>query len=230
MTPRPFLTAEWRHLAMLNYAIDPALIAHLVPRYTVADQHDGKTFVSLVGFRFLRTRVHGFWIPFHSNFDEVNLRFYVRRGDRRGVVFVREIVPRYAIALIARLRFHERYISLPMAHDIGPAHAEYRWRVRGRWNTLRVECSGDPGYASEGSHEQFITEHYWGYAATPGGATLEYQVEHEKWRIWKATAASFEGDVSEICGPALAACLRRPPDSAFLAEGSSVIVYQRRPC
>ena len=98
MTRRPFLTACWRHLVMLNFTADPALLEPYVPPGTQLDFHDGRTFLSIVGFRFLNTRILGIPIPFHTNFDEVNLRFYVRRetpaGPRRGVVFIREIVPR----------------------------------------------------------------------------------------------------------------------------------------
>src|SRR5262249_61320330 len=125
MSSRPFLTAEWRMLAMLNYVVDPAMVADLVPRGTELDSFGGQTYISLVGFRFERTRVRGLWIPFHSDFDEVNLRFYVRRtagGEvRRGVVFVREVVPRRAIAAVANAVYHEHYAALPMRHRIaGP--------------------------------------------------------------------------------------------------------------
>jgi uncharacterized protein len=234
--PRPFLTAEWRYLAMLNYAVDPALVEHFVPSGTELDQYDGKTYISLVGFRFLRARVRGIWLPFHSDFDEVNLRFYVRPKRpgpvRRGVVFVREIVPRYAIAKVAQLVYHENYIALPMRHrivepvsELGRVEAEYRWRHRGAWNSLKVECAGRPELAAEGSLEQFITEHYWGYAAQPDGGCVEYQVGHERWRVWRASVAKFEGDPSGLYGPELAACLKREPDSVFLADGSAVTVY-----
>jgi uncharacterized protein YqjF (DUF2071 family) len=243
---------------MLNYAVDPALlaalVAPLVPAGTELDPFDGKTYVSLVGFRFLRTRVHGLWIPFHSDFDEVNLRFYVKRPGtgptgagsgptrqaispaRRGVVFVREVVPRYAIAKVAQLVYHEKYLALPMSHQImeptsehGRMQAEYRWRYQGQWNRLRVECSGRPAPAPEGSLDQFITEHYWGYTGQPDGGSLEYQVAHDPWRVWTATQASFQGDAGGryggLYGPELAKCLRAEPDSAFLAEGSAVTVY-----
>src|SRR6266850_1391491 len=119
---RVFLTAEWRNVAMLNYAIDPALVQHLVPRGVELDFFAGKTYVSLVGFMFLRTRVLGRRVPFHQDFEEVNLRFYVRRqvsgGTRRGVVFIREIVPKRAVAAVARLVFNENYVCLPMVHKI----------------------------------------------------------------------------------------------------------------
>ena len=222
-------------LAMLNYAIDAQVLSALVPTGTELDVFEGRTYVSLIGFRFLHTRVRGIWIPFHSDFDEVNLRFYVRRtvaGEvRRGVAFVREIVPRYAIAKVAQLAYGERYLSLPMRHRVsgptsegGRIRAEYGWRTGGQWNTLRMEAEGRPALAAPGSLQQFITEHYWGYAQQRDGRAVEYQVTHEPWRVWTATSASFEGNTAEIYGAELASVLRRPPDSAFLAEGSAVAV------
>ncbi|HKD03053.1 MAG TPA: DUF2071 domain-containing protein, partial [Terriglobales bacterium] len=117
-----FLKADWRNLAMLNYEVEPSVLAAFVPAGTELDRWNGRLFVSLVGFRFLRTRVWGLPIPLHCNFDEVNLRFYVRRMEgseiRRGVVFIREIVPRRAIATVARNLYGERYVALPMRHRL----------------------------------------------------------------------------------------------------------------
>ena len=156
-------------------------------------------------------------------------------GVRRGVAFVREIVPRWAIAKVAQVAFHEKYIALAMRHQVvepasegGRIQAAYGWRHGGKWNSLRVECTGRPSRPEEGSIEQFITEHYWGYAAQPDGGSLEYQVAHEPWRVWPASAATFEGDAAALYGPQLAQYLNRQPDSAFLAEGSSVAVYPGR--
>ena len=231
-----FLTAEWRFLVMLNYAVDPVLLAHLAPRGTELDEFDGKTYMSLVGFRFERTRLRGLWIPFHSDFDEVNLRFYVRRavaGElRRGVVFVREVVPRWAIAKVAQVCFGENYIALPMRHKVieatsegGRIQAEYRWRHGQKWNSVRAECAGRPALPAVESRESFFTEHYWGYAAQADGGTVEYRVEHDRWRVWPATVAAFEGEAAELYGPRFAQCLTRAPDSALVAEGSSVTVH-----
>ncbi len=236
---REFLTAEWRNLAMLNYVVAPSALAAWVPPGTELDQFGGKTYISLVGFRFLHTRVRGIWIPLHSDFDEVNLRFYVKRREggetRRGVVFIKEVVPRYAVAKVARLMFHENYVALPMWHRIvepvsehGRVQAEYRWQHSGAWNTIRVECEGKPARPAEGSLEQFITEHYWGYAAQPDKSCLEYEVAHDPWRIWKATTATFEGSPAGLYGQALAKNFEAPPDSAFVAEGSAVTVYRGR--
>lgn len=214
---------------MLNYAVDADLLRSKVPAGTELDSFGGKIFISLVGFRFLHTRVLGVGVPFHRDFDEVNLRFYVRRQEgeqiRRGVVFIREIVPRRAIAQIARLVYNENYVRLPMAHRIEAGAAEYRWQVRSRWNRIFVETSGEGVVPADGSCDQFITEHYWGYAKQRDGSTVEYQVEHRPWRVWTADQAGFEGDMASLYGAGFSDVLRRPPDSALLAEGSPVNVY-----
>ncbi len=228
-----FLTAEWRHLVMLNYQVDPALLAPLLPAATELDFHRGRAFVSLIGFRFLRTRVLGFAIPFHQDFDEINLRFYVRRvagGEvRRGVVFVREIVPKIAIAAVARFAYNEKYVARPMRHHVDPGRAaEYGWREGGVDNKIGVECTGEAQPLVEGSEEQFIAEHYWGYSAQRDGGCVEYEVRHPSWKVWTATRSYFEGDRARCYGHAFGQVLGRAPDSAFLADGSAVTVSRGR--
>jgi uncharacterized protein len=229
---RTFLTAEWRDLVMLNYEVDATQLQKFVPARTELERWQDHVFLSLVGFRFLSTRVFGLAIPFHRNFEEVNLRFYVRRRDRdeikRGVVFIREIVPRGAIATVARTFYNENYITLPMAHRVDRQaaflNAEYSWKVRSSWNRMRASAAGEPTLLRPGSYEEFITEHYWGYAAQPDGGCVEYQVDHPPWRVWNAWDASFEGCMEEIYGRDLAAALSSHPASAFIAEGSAVSV------
>ncbi len=227
--PRKFLTAEWRWLAMLNYEMEPTALLPFVPAGTELDTFAGIAYASVVGFQFLDTRVLGVPIPFHRNFEEVNLRFYVRRqtpeGWRRGVVFIKEIVPRRAIAAIARTVYGENYVRLPMRHRLDGSAVSYEWQVRGRWNAIHVRTCGDPALPEAGSAERFITEHYWGYTARPGGPALEYRVAHEPWRVWQVAEAGLMCDAGLLYGSAFAEVLSRPPRSAFLAEGSPVTVY-----
>ena len=231
---RPFLTAEWRYLAMVNCAVDPALLAPLVPNGTELDFYRGETFLSVVGFLFLNTRVLGLPIPRHRDFEEVNLRFYVRRrsveGWRRGVVFVRELVPRRAVALVARTFYGEPYSAVPMRHVV--EHQAQRlavsyswWRDR-RWETLAMTATGEPKHSATDSHEEFITEHYWGYTKRPL-RTNEYRVEHERWRFWPAKTWRCDMDAAALYGASFAPALNAPPASAFIAEGSSVVVRRR---
>ncbi|HXG66522.1 MAG TPA: DUF2071 domain-containing protein [Blastocatellia bacterium] len=238
MNKRRFLTAEWRYLAMLNYLIDPAALLPRVPAGTELDSWNGRTFVSVVGFLFLRTRVLGCPVPFHQNFEEVNLRFYVRRksadGWRRGVVFMKEIVPRYAIAWVARALYNENYVAMPMRHRIEleagrlkpDAEVEYGWRYHGLWNHLRVKTRGEAQAIADGSEEEFITEHYWGYAAQKGGGSVEYQVEHPRWRVWQVSEATLDCQVADLYGPQFKDALNAAPSSAFVAEGSPITVYR----
>ncbi|MEX2304299.1 MAG: DUF2071 domain-containing protein [Bryobacterales bacterium] len=228
----PFLQAQWRWLVMLNYETDSNLLEPYLPAGTEIDFFHGKTYVSLVGFLFLDTRVKGIPIPFHRDFEEVNLRFYVRRkaeeGWRRGVVFIKEIVPRRAIAWAARTFYNENYIALPMRHSTAQRELVYSWRIHNDWNYIKARRSGEPALAVPGTQEEFITEHYWGYAAQPSGATVEYRVGHVPWRIWQVEQTAVHLSTSELYGPEFAAPLSEKPASAFVAEGSPVTVYSGR--
>ncbi len=234
---RLFLTAEWRALLMVNYVVDPVLLRRYLPRGTELDEWEGKTLASMVGFRFLNTRVFGCCIPFHRNFDEVNLRFYVRRrtsdGWRRGVVFVKEIVPRLAIATVARIFYNEPYVALPMRHRVEldeskEGSLEYQWKMGRSWNTLAARVDGMPLPLAPGSPEEFIFEHYWGYTAQRDGSTVEYEVRHAPWHAWRATDVQFDCDIGALYGPEWMGPLRAPHFSAFVADGSTVEV--RRCC
>ena len=225
-----FLTAEWKHLAMVNFAIEPSALRSFVPAGVELDAWNGRTYVSMVGFRFLNTRVRGIAIPFHRNFEEINLRFYVRRKDgndwKRGVVFVKEIVPRAAIAFVARTLYNEPYVALPTRHTVNQDNAEYAWRFDGRWNSLRVTPTGSPGPSAAGSEAEFITEHYWGYSRQKDGGTKEYRVDHPRWNVRPASDAAIDIDVAALYGEAFVEPLVQRPTSAFLAEGSEVTVSE----
>jgi uncharacterized protein YqjF (DUF2071 family) len=230
---RVFLSAEWRDLVMLNYDVEPRLLSRFVPPGTVLDSFKGRTYISLVGFRFCHTKLLGcFPVPFHADFDEVNLRFYVRRKEgsdnRRGVVFIAEVVPSRVIATTARLVYGENYTCLPMRHCIATESlkkmAEYQWQVGDQWCRLSAQTVGLPTRPQEGSLEQFITEHYWGYSTRRTHGCLEYHVSHVPWQVWATSQAAFEGEASGLYGGDLSAILQRRPDCAFVADGSPVIV------
>ena len=236
--PRRFLTAAWRNLVMLNYEIDPEILRPLVPKGVELDPWRGKHFVSVVGFQFLDARVLGIPIPFHRNFEEVNLRFYVGRHVedvwRRGVVFVKEVVPHRAIAAVARRLYNENYVAcamtsavqLPDAANGLEGSVAYRWEQQGRWHAVQARFHGEPSPISPDSEEEFITEHYYGYVAQRDGSTLEYKVEHPRWRVWKASEAKLDCAVGSFYGEQYQEVLSGACTSAFVAEGSEVVVYQ----
>jgi uncharacterized protein YqjF (DUF2071 family) len=226
---------------MLNYTMPAAVLEPLVPTGTELDTWGGETLASLVGFRFLDTRVLGVPVPGHRDFDEVNLRFYVRRlaedgSWRRGVVFIRELVPRRAIAWVARWCYEEPYRAVPMRHEIdmpaadrgGEGRAAYAWRLAGRWHQLEARVRGPASLPSPESEAAFITEHYWGYTARRSGSVDEYRVDHPPWRVWAATSADLQCDAAAVYGPRLGIHLKQMPLSAYVAEGSPVMVHVGR--
>jgi len=236
-SPGVFLTAEWRHLVMLNYEVDRSLLTNFVPAGTELDLWKGKAFISLVGFQFLNTKVLGIPFPFHRNFEEVNLRLYVRRREggeaKRGVVFIREMVPRRAIAAVARVFYNENYVALPMSHHRqsnpdGELAVEYGWKLGSRWNTMSLHVKGNPAPLDPGSEEHFLTQRDWGYTAQKDGSCVEYRVTHRAWRIWSGESVAVEAEMEELYGKDLAAILTSPPASAFLADGSEVTVSRGR--
>jgi uncharacterized protein YqjF (DUF2071 family) len=214
---------------MVNYVVDPAVLGPLVPARTELDLWQGRAYVSVVGFRFLRTRVLGVPVPFHRNFDEVNLRFYVRRrvGDewRKGVAFVKEIVPRRAIAFVARTLYNENYVRMPMRSAVTlPGPVRYEWWHAGAWEGVSANTVGESTPPNPEAEETFISEHYWGYARQADGSTVEYGVEHMPWRVWRCQDAALSCRAELLYGERFAKVLAGPAASAFMADGSPVFV------
>lgn len=229
-----FLKAAWKNLLMANYQVNPAILQPYLPPRTELDEFNGVHYASLVGFLFMDTAVRGIRFPFHRTFEEVNLRFYVRYKEagqwKRGVVFIKEIVPRRLISFVANTLYGEKYACLPMRHHWangnGQLAVEYYWKVKGQWDHLKAIASSHAGFYAEGTEENFITEHYWGYTSLRNGRTGEYQVAHPQWRIHQVLHYNIKCSAGTLYGPAFADALQQPPRSVFLAEGSGVSVMQ----
>jgi uncharacterized protein len=224
-----FLSAQWRTLAMLNYPAPRELLLPHVPRGTELDLWEGAAYVSVVGFMFRDTRLLGLPVPLHRTFEEVNLRTYVRRvvdgTARRGVTFIRELVPRRAIAITARLSYNEPYRALPMAHRIDGDGVEYSWKASAAWTRLRVDRLGSAMPALPGSAAEFFTRRHWGYTRQRDGSTIEYEVRHPAWTVRAASHSVLDGDLAATYGQAFVSCLAAVPSSAFFVDGSAVTVH-----
>lgn len=227
---KKFLTARWQDLIMANYVVEPSLLEQRLPRGTELDLHDGKCFVSLVGFMFLDTRVLGIAVPFHINFEEVNLRFYNKRevdGEtRRAVCFVKEIVPRFAIATVARVLYGEPYECWQMDHTRTDTRVGYSWKNGSCSNRFEVTIGDDLGVPATGSEGEFIIEHYWGYTARGAGRVDEYKVEHPKWELFSVRDELIDVDFGKTYGKEFAFLSGERPHSVLLAKGSEVAVYK----
>jgi hypothetical protein len=223
------IKAQWKKLVMANYVIDSGLLDQYLPVNTQYDHWNGQCYISLVGFMFRDTQILGMKIPFHTHFEEVNLRFYVKRpyneGWKRGVVFIKEIVPLPAVTFIANTVYKEHYETMPMKHSwklsIDQLVVEYQWRKK-QWNTLKVISQPTPYSLVEKSAEEFLTEQYWGYTRVNPQLTLEYEVAHPPWSFYKTLDYEIHVDFSSVYGEEFSFLTKQKPDSVFLAEGSKI--------
>lgn len=232
---RPFLTCEWRNLFLVTYAVPPSLLKPYVPPGLELDLRNGDAFVSLVAFDFLRIapqfplvrRI----VPATAlgNFPELNLRFYVRHGDERGVVFVREIVPQRLAAWVARTIYNEPYrVAVLTSHcqeDEASRTMEYRLTWEGSEQTLRVTGSKPTYLPQPQSDEHFFKEHRWGFGRTRRGQTLRYEVEHPPWEVFPVQSYHVALDWASVYGPQWQLLSKATPMSTVFAVGSAVAVY-----
>ncbi|MDN5421877.1 MAG: DUF2071 domain-containing protein [Chryseobacterium sp.] len=229
-----FLKAEWRKLAIINYEIDPHILEKYLPEGTELDFYLGKCYVSLVGFMFLNTRLLGVSIPFHRNFEEVNLRFYVKKkekyGWKRGVVFIKEIVPKYALSFVANSFYKENYKTMPMNNQIDVNDDEltvkYSWKDKS-WHSIQITADTAALPMETDSEFEFITEHYFGFTKREN-KTSEYEVYHPKWEYYPVKHYQLDIEFSALYGKEFAFLNEQSPVSVMLAEGSEIEVKTKK--
>ncbi|MGB0861781.1 MAG: YqjF family protein [Saprospiraceae bacterium] len=227
-----FLNAEWRKLVLANYEVDPNILEKYIPAHTELDTWNGRCYVSLVGFMFVNTKMLGMKIPFHINFEEVNLRFYVKHKSngeyKRGVVFIKEIVPLPAITLVANTLYKEHYETQPMRHKWESNDknqiVSYEWKNKKSWQEITVKADIESQVIEAGSEAEFITEHYWGYTKINENKTFEYEVTHPVWEIYPVQQHCIHIDFGEVYGRDFEILNTVEPTSVMLAEGSTITV------
>lgn len=231
-----FLTAQWNNLALINYEIDAKILEYYVPKGTEIDNWNGKCYVSLVGFMFENVKLLGMKIPFHINFEEVNLRFYVKRFEnnewKRGVVFIKEIVPKPALTLVANTIYKEHYQTRPMKHSIienkNSKDFVYQWKTKNKWNTILVETEKNPIEIEVKSEAEFITEHYFGFTKVNNEKTYEYEVKHPRWQQYNVTNHQVDVNFGEVYGNEFEFLNQQKPISVMLAVGSEISVENKK--
>jgi uncharacterized protein YqjF (DUF2071 family) len=220
-----FLKARWEDLILANYVVDPQVLKPYVPEGTVLDLFEGKCYVSLVAFMFKKTRVIGLPIPFHGEFEEVNLRFYIHPDgapEKRSVAFIKEIVPKSVIPLISNTLFKEHYIATRMSHHLDHPSVDYAWGKELE-SSFGVRIVGQPAFPAAGSLEEFITEHYLGFTKHPGG-TIQYEVLHPQWEVAAIEDHQIKVDFGENYGDDFAFLNHEEPANICYAAGSDVSV------
>ncbi|MGH7174133.1 MAG: YqjF family protein [Gemmataceae bacterium] len=228
---RPFLTAEWRNLFLATYAVPPSLLQPRLPAGLELDTRDGNAFVSLVAFQFLNTRVLGVPWPGYRNFPELNLRFYVRHGGDRGVIFVREIVSERLVAWLARTIYNEPYRVAPLTSHCQEDDAGRTMEYRLMWGKceqmLRVSGRKPAYLPAQDSDEHFFKEHHWGYGRTRRGHALRYEVAHPPWEVLPVPSYHIDMDWGSVYGREWEFLSKATPMSTVFALGSAIAVYPK---
>ena len=233
---KTFMTARWENLIMANYAIDPEILKPYIPNGVELDLFEGKAFVSLVGFLFRKSRIFGIPIPLLGSFEEINLRFYVKRKEgnqyKRGVVFINETVPYKPVAWLANKLYKEHYIAIPTKHRIAinqnEKEVEFQWKTLSQWNTIRVKASVFSGEMERGSLQEFIFEHYFGYTKISETVSQEYKINHPRWQVNEIKEYHIDCNFKEMYGDAFAKLENMEPEAVFIAEGSDISVDWKR--
>lgn len=229
--PRPFLTARWSNLCIISYAVEPSVLEPHLPPGLALDTREGQAFVSLVAFDFHDTRLWGISWPGYRNFPELNLRYYVRHGKERGVVFLREFVPQRLVAWLARLLYNEPYLAKPMLSAVRDEQdrltADWKMSCNGRTCTISVTGCKPPFCPPDSSGEHFFKEHRWGFGTDRQGRTTRFEVEHAVWDVYPVLSHAVDLDWGEVYGPRWKFLNGRAPSSVVLAVGSAVEVYPK---
>lgn len=231
-----FLKAEWRKLAIANYAIDPAVLQKYIPHKTELDLWNNNCYVSLIGFMFKNTKVLGLKVPFHIDFEEVNLRFYVKYFEnnmwKRGVVFIKELVPKSALSFVANAFYDEHYQTVPMNHKWELIEENikvtYHWKYNNNEQKISVLAENNLQEILPNSETEFITEHYWGYTKVNESKTFEYEVTHPKWQTYNVKEYEINVDFGLVYGDDFAFLNNLKPNSVMLAEGSEITVENKK--
>ncbi len=232
-----FLKAKWEDIIMANYEIAPELLLPFLPKGLTLDFYEGKAFVSLVGFMFKNTKLFNISIPWFGSFEEINLRFYVKRVEtdgkiKRGVVFINETIPYPIVAWMANKLYKEHYTVVPTKHRIEKNGqnklVQFDWKLGPKWNSIQVQCEIQSNPMTANSFEQFIFEHYYGYTKIDAQNTEEYQLQHPSWMIHKVLDYSIDCDFKTMYGNSFSVLNHTKPTEVFIAKGSDVAIFWKR--
>jgi uncharacterized protein YqjF (DUF2071 family) len=232
---KTFLRADWEHLVMANYRVDPSMLEPYLPHGVELDYFNGSAYVSLVGFMFKKTSLFHIPIPFFGSFEEINLRFYVKRIDgkkiKKGVVFINETVPFKIVAILANILYKEHYISIPTRHSIDLSenvNIKYEWKINHKWNAISFLCATEKHKIEQNSIEEFIFERYFGFTKLDKNNSQEFRINHPKWLTQKIIKCDINCDFTAMYGASFAGLNQQKPDSILFANGSFVSVNWKR--
>jgi uncharacterized protein YqjF (DUF2071 family) len=236
MTRRtPLVNGAWQQILMANYIVDPSLLEPCLPWGTQLAFHDGQCFLTVAGLIFSEITVLGVKIPFHRFVPEVNLRFYVvpslgNERNRRGIVFVREIISRRIMAFAANMYYKEHYVVGHVGHTATSDTAFHNVRYEvGSFELRALLRAGKRETVIKGSKKDFILHNFFGYSGAPDKRTTWYRVMHPSWQTEHVVNYDLRIDFTKLFGDRFAGLNRQKPDSVYYTAGSAVSIYKPKP-
>jgi uncharacterized protein YqjF (DUF2071 family) len=220
---RTVFTQGWRDVTFLHWAVDPGVVAPLLPAGTRPDVHEGRSYVGLIPFRMRRIGVLGSpGLPYVGSFLETNVRLYsVDRQGRRAVVFrsleADRLLPVLAARWIAGLPYVWSRMRIARDGDRITYTSRRRWPGPAGAHS-RIEIRVGDRLDDPGPLASFLTAR-WGLHQRAGGRTAFWPNEHPAWPLHAAELLAWDEDLLPAAGlPPVAGA----PDSVLYSPGVDV--------
>src|SRR4029453_6296845 len=160
------MTQSWHDLLFAHWPIGARALRDRVPKPLELDQFEGQAGGSIVPFHMTNVVPRGVpSLPWVSAFPELNVRTYVRVGDRPGVYFLNLDAGSTLSVLAGRMFFPLPYFeaSIKVERDGAQIRYDSRRNDPGRPAELSVSYmpTGSAFTPALGTLEHFLTERYF---------------------------------------------------------------------
>jgi hypothetical protein len=200
---------RWHDLLFAHWRVETELLRQHVPSGLEIDTYQGQAWLGVVPFRMEGVKLrYAPAIPGTSRFPELNVRTYVKHGEKPGVWFFSlDAASRLAVA-VARRWFHLPYFFAHMHCENRDGWIEYasdRKEGDGRAAVLRWKYrgEGETFHAARGTLEHFLTERYCLYSADAEGDLKRGEIHHPPWNLQLANAEISDNSMTKGLGLSL---------------------------
>jgi len=209
---------EWNRAIFLHWKVDGSVLRKLVPAALEIDQIEGYPWVSLVAFTMEKIRPR-YLPPFPpiSNFFEINIRTYVKSGDKTGVYFLSIEGGKRLSCQIARAlsELPYRYSQMKRASDsFYSSNEEY-----GDSFKIRFEIGKSLKQKSE--TDEWLTERY-ALFQDANSSINSFDIHHVQWPI-----QSIQIHDLQVHYPRFEKLFQGTPDLVHYSPGVQVIAWDK---
>ncbi len=223
---RPFLTARWSQLCLVNFEVNPTWLESFVPAGLQLEVVDESAFVSLAALHFREVRVLGVSWPGYRSFPQLTLRFQVRSQERRGVTTVRDFAPSKLPCWVARQLYGQPYKAAELSSR--RRSDEIAWTLLWGGEENRLEFTLAKTVQAPTSEDSFFLEHKWGYSVLPDGRLQESKVLHPPWTTRRVLDWNLHFDFGKVYGPEWTFLDHLSPRSCSFGVDSQVAIFPPR--